>query len=162
MFSRKQLVVSTLVGVMVLSGCGQVQEALLEEAIEQAAGEDIEFNAEGDGFTISNDEGEIQLGTGELPDGFDFELPEGYEVVSGWRQDQTDSTYYYVQVSYPGSEYDEVVNALEDRQWPSDVQTSQTTGSYKSSSWVSYLADQAVTVTQADEITIVSVNIGLS
>lgn len=159
---KKQLVGLAIVAVLALSACGQVSEALLEEAVEQAAGEDIEFNAEGDGFTISGDDGEISMGTGDLPEGFDFDLPDGYEVVSGWRQTQEDTTYYYVQVTYPGSDYEDVVQAFEDRSWPSDVQTSQTTGSYSSSSWVSYEADQAVTVSQADDTTIVAVSLGLS
>ena len=152
--------------VLVLGACGNVQDALLEQAVEgvvgQAAGEDIEFNIDDDGLTVTGEDGEIQIGTGELPEGFDFDFPEGYEVVSGWRQDQDDSTYYYVQVTYPADDYERVVDRISEMTWPGDVTTSETTGSWRSASWASSQADKAVTVSLVDDLTVVVVNEGLS
>lgn len=164
---RKIWIAGALAAAMVVLGaCGNVQEALLEQAVEgvveQAAGEDIEFNVDDDGLTVSGDDGEIQIGTGALPDGFEFDFADGYEVVSGWRQEQDDSTYFYVQVTYPAEDYQRVVDHIGGMSWPADVSTSETTGSWSSTSWMSSEADKAVTVSLVDDLTVVVVNEGLS
>ncbi len=151
---------------VVLGACGNVSEALLEQAVEQAAeqaaGGDIEFNVDDDGITVSGEDGEIQIGTGQLPDGFEFDFVDGYEVVSGWRQEQDDSTYFYVQVTYPAGDYERVVDHIGDMTWPADVTTSETTGTWRSATWASSQADKAVTVSLVDDLTVVVVNEGLS
>lgn len=162
MSKRTHLWAVIAVAALTLTACGNVQEALLEEAVEQAGGNDFDVDFQDDRFTIDSDEGEIQLGTGELPDGFDFDLPDGYEVVTGFRQAKEDKSYYYVQVRYPASDYERVVRDLDDRAWPADVSVSETSGSFVSKSWATQQGDKAVSISLVEDITVLVVNQGLS
>ena len=152
-----------LAAILIFAACGNVQEALLEEAIEQAGGNEFELNLEDDGYTVQTEEGEISGGGGaDLPDGFDFNLPDGYEVVSSFKQGQGNTSIYYVQVSYPAAEYDRIVDDINRRNWPADLTTTETGGTYRSHSWASPGADQAVTLNLVDDLVLMSVNVGLN
>ncbi|MBB1088804.1 hypothetical protein H4F99_09905 [Lysobacter sp. SG-8] len=77
-----------LAGALVLVGCQQsVEERLAESAIKAASGQDVQVEQDGERMTISTDQGEISVASGEgvrLPEDFpdDVFLPVDYRVES--------------------------------------------------------------------------------
>lgn len=73
-----------------LAGCGLGQQAV-EQAAEQAAeqqlgdGSDVEIDGDGS-IKIDSSEGSINIGTGELPEGWpsDIPSPAGFELVASF------------------------------------------------------------------------------
>jgi hypothetical protein len=76
-----------LVALPLLAGCGDsetVGERIAEEVAEQAGGEDVDIDVDGDDVTIESKDGDASFSTsGELPEGWpdDLALPDGAEIV---------------------------------------------------------------------------------
>jgi hypothetical protein len=139
---------ATAAGLLALTttACGSVGEAISERAVEeiaeQAAGQgvDIDVDDEGGRMLISSSEGTLDIGGGELPDGFpdDLPLPPGHEVLGSMTQadDQrssmtvtTSTTADFTQV------VDDLRSGLEDGGWTIEDTSELTSGDFASTTF---------------------------
>lgn len=92
------LSVTLLIAVMVAAGCG-ASEKLVEEAMEEATG--VEVDQDGDSVTVSTDDGEMTI-TGEaseLPEGFPLEAYPGAKIESSMTTGQEGAKNFVVSLS---------------------------------------------------------------
>lgn len=88
--SRKWLLVLAIAGVFALPGCKRASEAIAEQAIEQASGDKVDIEQNGDTVNIKTEQGEMKIATAQaggsvtLPADFpgDVFLPEQRTVSS--------------------------------------------------------------------------------
>lgn len=94
-------ILTALLLVATLAGCQSAADEIVEQAAERAAkaesGDDVDVEIDDDGGTINvngEDGTNIDIGGGELPDGFpdEFPLPEG-EVTAAMRSGDDDTSY---------------------------------------------------------------------
>lgn len=107
------LVVVALVG----SACGSIAEKateqIIEKAVENSEGGDVELDLDvGDGsLSLETEDGSIQMGTGlDLPDNLEVPVPTGGDVTST----QTGDGYVQASISFPQDRFDELVEFYED------------------------------------------------
>lgn len=159
------------VGVLALgaSACDAVADSVAENVAEgiaeQAAGGDVDIDVDEDGgnVRIESSEGTLDIGGGELPEGFpaDLPLPDGHEVQSSMSQGNADAATLFVTVTAPGT-FDDVVAALEsglaDGGWTVDDTTNMSADEFSSTTLTVSRDDWTgnVGVTHTDGETIVT------
>lgn len=164
-----------LIGILALvaSACGaaaeNVAENLAERALESEGGGNVDLDIDEESGEVSvqmesgDGSGSLTIGGGELPDGFPIPVPDGGEVMSTFSSETEEGTSYSVTISYPADRYEELASFYED--WidgqADDVQKSETSGEFTSSSFYSATADVNISVTTADEEAIVTLITGL-
>ncbi len=103
---------------LVASACGNIAENIAEEAIERGleseGGGNVEIDLDSDGegtIEIQSDDGDstISMGGGELPDGLEIPIPDGYEVVGSSTLSSGGQTYVSTTLQYPVSDAEDLV-----------------------------------------------------
>lgn len=104
-----------IAAVLVLAACQSAAENLTEKIVEQSAGVDnVDINTDTGQISIETDEGSINIGGGEIPDGFPVPLPDGGEVTSVF--DSPKNTM--VSLTYPAAQYEQLVTFFDN--WSTD------------------------------------------
>lgn len=122
----KRIAIGFVALTLVLTACQSAAEVLTEQIAEQAIGDgDVKIDTDSGEISVETDDGSITIGGGELPDGFDVPLPDGYQVTSVFTSDGSSA----VTLAYPGGDYDAIVSFFDD--WTSS-QSSEWSTSYSS------------------------------
>ncbi len=108
----KRLVPVFVAAVLVLAACQSAAENLTEKIIEESGVgvDDVDFDADTGELKIETDEGTINIGGGEIPEGFAVPFPDGGEVDSVFDSPND----VFVAVTYPQGRYDEIVSFYDD------------------------------------------------
>ncbi len=108
------LVVGLVVGAVACGG-GTADE-LAESILEQQQGvQDVEIDDDSMSMSFESEEGDIsmEMGSGDLPDGFPFPIPDGCEVVGSSTWEGPDGTAFQAGLEFSPQEFDAVVSFYE-------------------------------------------------
>ena len=101
---RKLSVLIMAVGLFAAS-CSAASEELTEQILESQEGvSNVEIDEGSGQVSVETEDGSFTIGGGEVPPGFPFPFPDGYEVASVLVADEGSS----VVVSYPYDRFDEI------------------------------------------------------
>jgi hypothetical protein len=102
----KRLAIGLVAGALVLTACQSASETLTERALEQIDGVDgVDIDVDSGEVSLETEDGKVTIGGGEVPDGFDIPLPDGYVVNSVFTNEETKTVGVYVE----GADFDEIV-----------------------------------------------------
>ncbi len=157
---RTFIVILAVALVVVASGCGNVAEKasekaaekIVEKSLEQQSGGDVDVDLsdEGGSVKIQSEEGTINIGGGEVPEGIGVPFPKGGNVSMSMETPDGAT----VMLQYPGADFDEIVAFYQD--WADSSSEDFENVSYsasdlKSESWVSDSTSIQVQTCQTDE-----------
>jgi len=136
----KRITVGFVALALVLTACGSAAEVLTEQVAEQAiGGGDVKIDTDSGEVSVETEDGSIVIGGGELPDGFDVPLPDGYRVTSVITTDEVSA----VSLAYPDGDWAAIEAFFDD--WtssqPSEWSKSSSSisgdeGSLESANWI--------------------------
>lgn len=109
------LVVVLTIGFAACGG-GSADE-LAESILEQQAGvEDVEIDDDSMTMSFESEEGDIsmEMGSGDLPDGFPFPIPDGCDVAGSSTWEGPDGVSMQAGLEFPPTEFDAVVDFYEE------------------------------------------------
>lgn len=100
-----------LVVLLLAGACGSAAEQVIENAIENDLGEDVELDIDaGDGqINIETDEGSASFGGGEVPGALSDVVPSGGDVINAFEGSDGSNAMASVALTYPIERYDELV-----------------------------------------------------
>lgn len=162
MAARTRVITALLVLMaLVAASCGDgASDELAENILEQQPGvEDVAIDTDDDSMTISieSDDGDISLemGSGDLPDGFPFPIPDGCDVVGSSSWEGPDGTAMQAGLEFPAEDFDSVVAFYEDFLDDEGFEITKTTSGSGSDAMVMLLAENveasaSVIVSQTD------------
>jgi hypothetical protein len=156
---------------LVAAGCGgsdeDVVERMVEEAIEDESGGEVDIEVSEDddevSITISSEEGDasLSIGGGEIPADFPMPLPDGGDVVSVVSQTEGDATFHTVVMTYDAGRYDDLVAFFDDAtSGIGDIQRTEMAGDERAVLWIGTEGTTTITVAEAEDEVNVMVTAG--
>ncbi len=147
---------------LIIGACGNIAENIAEEAIERGleaeggGNVDIDLDSDGEG-SISIEGGaqgdaQMSFGGGELPEGLDIPVVDGYAVAGSSVMSGDDGDFINVILQYPPSEYDALVAYYDDYfdGLEGSTKTESSSEGFRNVSWSSNSGEQGVGLTSAE------------
>lgn len=113
---------SVVLATTLLTGCSAMAdkagEKVAEKGMEAAGGGGVDIDSEGDGkVTIESDEGSLEVGGSDLPDGFpdDVPLPDDFEIEAAMSMGTADNQTFTVRMTSPDADVDQTFEDLKSR-----------------------------------------------
>lgn len=107
----KRIALGFVAGALALTACQSAGEVLTEQIAEQVEGVDnVEIDTDTGEVKIETEDGDVTIGGGEVPDGFELPLPDGYVVSNVFQSGESSSVGVYVE----GADFDEIVDFYAD------------------------------------------------
>lgn len=136
----KRVAVGFVALALILTACQSAAEVLTEQVVEQAVGGgDVKIDTDSGVVSVETEDGSVTIGGGELPDGFDMPLPDGYDVTSVFTSDEASA----VSLAYPDGDFAAIEAFFDDWTSSQSGDWSKSTssisgdeGSLDSASWV--------------------------
>ena len=119
MATRSKGLESLVVVLMIVAAAcgGGAADEVAENILEQQPGvEDVEIDDTSMSMSFESEEGDIsmEMGTGDLPDGFPFPIPDGCDVVGSSTWEGPDGVAMQAGLEFPPEEFETVVGFYED------------------------------------------------
>jgi len=94
----KRITIAIVVAALALTACQSAGEVLTEQIAEQVEGIDnVEIDTDTGQVKLETEDGNITIGGGEVPDGFDIPLPDGFVVNSVFQSEDSSAVNAYVE-----------------------------------------------------------------